>query len=273
MGHDDTSFNGLVKIDRIAEKNAGNSVQFENDIKMGINNGIDLLNFARFNDNGVIFHNNNERIKFKSAGSGNDGDGLVEFPRPGSNGRRGIAIRGRDTDNDETDLLYTFTNASGGDAVNYSGRITGDTNIVTKKYVDDAVQSATPVDIKAIQAAGLQLGIFKYRRSSDSFVSGSIHSNTTTDPQNITQLDIWHTNLDGVNFGKDFYGMYIVPKMFVHIRDNGTAKYIGKITAVDLDSLSNGIRLTLSPLAALTEGSVYYNNQYDVSIGYSRYIE
>ena len=37
VGHDDTSFNGLVKIDRIAEKNAGNSVQFENDIKMGIN--------------------------------------------------------------------------------------------------------------------------------------------------------------------------------------------------------------------------------------------
>lgn len=37
VGHDDTSFNGLVKIDRIAEKNAGNSVKFENDIKMGIN--------------------------------------------------------------------------------------------------------------------------------------------------------------------------------------------------------------------------------------------
>ena len=36
VGHDDTSFNGLVKIDRIAEKNAGNSVKFENDIKMGL---------------------------------------------------------------------------------------------------------------------------------------------------------------------------------------------------------------------------------------------
>ena len=36
VGHDDTSFNGLVKIDRIAEKNAGNSVKFENDINMGL---------------------------------------------------------------------------------------------------------------------------------------------------------------------------------------------------------------------------------------------
>ena len=37
IGHDDTSFNGLVKIDQIGEKNAGNSVKFQNDIKMGVN--------------------------------------------------------------------------------------------------------------------------------------------------------------------------------------------------------------------------------------------
>jgi len=37
IGHDDTAFNGLVKIDEIGEKNAGNSVKFKNDIKMGIN--------------------------------------------------------------------------------------------------------------------------------------------------------------------------------------------------------------------------------------------
>ena len=195
VGHDDTSFNGLVKIDRISEKNDGNSVRFENDIKMGLHQ---IKNLAEATDDK--------------------------------------------------------------DAVTYG------------QVKQELIELATPVDKKAIQAAGLQLGTFKYRRASDGFVSGSIKSNTTTDPKTITQLDIWHTNIDGTNFGKDFYELYIVPKMFVHIRDNGSAKYVGKITTVDLDALTNGVRLTLQPVDALTEGSVYYNNQYDVSIGYSRYI-
>ena len=194
VGHDDTSFNGLVKIDRIAEKNAGNSVKFENDIKMGLHQ---IKNLAEATDDK--------------------------------------------------------------DAVTY-GQVKQELN-----------KLATPVDKKAIQAAGLQLGTFKYRRASDGFVSGSIKSNTTTDPKTITQLDIWHSNIDGVNFGKDFYELYVVPKMFVHIRDNGSGKYVGKITTVDMDALTNGVRLTLTPLDALTNGAVYYNNQYDVSIGYCRY--
>ena len=246
--------------------------EFNQDVRLDGKN-LEEVGYVVFNEGGEIRHNSNRRITFKGASDASAGSGLVQFERPGSNGRRGITIRGKNTDNEEDDLLYTYTFQAGGDAIGYKGRILNDNHITNKKYVDDAVQSALPVDIKAIQVAGLQLGHFKYRRSSDSFVSGSIHSNTTTNPKNITQLDIWHTNVDGTIFGKDFYELYIVPKMFVHIKDNGSAKYVGKITAVDSDALTNGVRLTLAPLDALTEGSVYYNNQYDVSIGYNRYID
>ena len=76
-------------------------------------------------------------IKFKTSSSNGAGTGWIEVERPKDNNRRGFTIRGRNTSNTETDLLYHFTNSDGGDAINYVGRVTGNSNIVTKKHVDD----------------------------------------------------------------------------------------------------------------------------------------
>ena len=57
--------------------------------------------------------------------------------------------------------------------------------------------------------------------------------------------------------------------MYVHIRDKASANYVGKIDGIEM--VTNGIKLTLTPVTNVIEGSVYYNNHYDVSIGYSKF--
>ena len=145
---------------------------------------------------------------------------------------------------------------------------TEDNHLVTKKYVDDSNADLQLIET-AIKAAGLQLGSFRYRRGSDDFPSGAIQSNTTTNPVNIVELKIWHTNQDGVQFGKDFYEKYITEKMYVHIRDKSACSYVGRIDGIEM--IANGIKLSLTPITDEVSGAIYYNNRYDVSIGYNKY--
>ena len=135
---------------------------------------------------------------------------------------------------------------------------TEDTHAIHKGYVD-----------KVIRMAGLQLGMFQYIRSSDGFAAGCIKSNTSTNPANITQLDIWKSNINGIFHGVDFYEDIIVPGMYLHFADKGSSNYAGKITAVE--RLTNGIRLKLNPIPGDIIGSVYLRNQYDVTISYNRF--
>ena len=123
---------------------------------------------------------------------------------------------------------------------------------------------------KAIRTAGLHLGSFKYRRGSDSFVAGSIQSSTTTNPLNIWDLKVWNTNADGIVFGNEFYEKFITTKMYIHVRDRSDCSYVGRIEEIEM--LTNGIKLTLTPMVPTeVTGSIYYDNRYDVSIGYNRY--
>jgi hypothetical protein len=162
-------------------------------------------------------------------------------------------------------ILYVQRKASGGDQLRYYGPVSFNKEVTTKEYVDNIT---SPFET-AIKAAGFQLGNFQYRRGSDSFNSGTIQSNTSTNPVNITELKIWHTNKDSVQFGNDFYEKFITEKMYVHIRDKGTCSYVGRIDGIEM--LTNGIKLTLTPLTNEVDGSIYYNNLYDVSIGYNKF--
>jgi hypothetical protein len=135
---------------------------------------------------------------------------------------------------------------------------TADAHAVNKAYADTL-----------LQVAGLQLGTFKYRRGGDSFVAGSIKSNTTTNPQNITQIDIYKSNVNGIFFGQPLYLAAIREKMWLTFRDKSSGHYVGRITGVE--AITNGVRLTLSTNSGDTSGNVYYDNQYEVSIGYNRY--
>ena len=65
--------------------------------------------------------------------------GKVKFERVADE-TQGFSIEGRKTDGSIGDLLHVYHNGgSVADAINYSGKITSNNNIVNKKYVDDAV--------------------------------------------------------------------------------------------------------------------------------------
>ena len=120
-------------------KSADNYFKFNRDVDFGTR-GLKSVYWVQFISSGKIKHNDNDRIKFQKKDTANDGDGLIQFERPTSDGRRGITIRGLNPDdNTETDILWTYTNAVSGDAINYAGKMANDTNIVNKKYVDDGV--------------------------------------------------------------------------------------------------------------------------------------
>ena len=117
--------------------------------RFGFNRDIDLksndikeVSNLRLTNPGSIWSNTNERIKFKTASNGNDGSGLIEFQRPGSNSRRGFVIRGKNTSNADADLLFSFTNSSGGDSVDYVGKQNDNSNhLATTKYVKNYVDN------------------------------------------------------------------------------------------------------------------------------------
>ena len=120
---------------------------FDQDIKLDSGDSANPTNL-NFASGGQIQHNGGKRITFNSASSGNPGDGLVEFSRPGNAARRGVAIRGNIVDPDdntqmkEVDLLYSYTNNSGtSDAINYVGKSDNGNNIVNyaamQKYIKD----------------------------------------------------------------------------------------------------------------------------------------
>ena len=149
---------------------------------------------------------------------------------------------------------------------------TEDDHLVTKKYIDDLdadTNSKISTFETAIKAAGFQLGSFRYRRGSDDFPSGSIQSNTSTNPANITELKIRNGNRDGVQFGNEFYEKFITEKMYVHIRDKTSCNYVGRIDGIEM--LNNGIKLALQPITDQVDGTIYYDNRYDVSIGYNKF--
>jgi len=87
--------------------------------------------------NGAIKCDGLEMIKFKRSNNNAAGNAQVKIERAHANSRRTFAIRGNDTSNNLTDLLYALTYSSGGDSVAYTGRIDQDNHIATKKYVDD----------------------------------------------------------------------------------------------------------------------------------------
>jgi len=107
------------------------------------NKGLHSVDHIRIKSGGAIQTGAHDQIKFKTSSSGSVGNGWIEVERPSSNSRRGFVIRGRNTENSLTDLLWHYTNGSDGDAINYAGRVSGDNNIVNKKYVDSKMPQYT----------------------------------------------------------------------------------------------------------------------------------
>ena len=113
--------------------------KFNQDVDLG-NKGLHSVAQIRMQPGGYIGSGSNPRLTFHNATSGNEGEGLLVVPRP-SSARRGFAIRGNDATSTEQDILYTYTNATGPDAVNYIGKMDSDNNLVNLGKVKELAET------------------------------------------------------------------------------------------------------------------------------------
>ena len=168
--------------------------RFNRDVDLN-NNGLHSVARIRMQAGGSIQSGNNPRLLFKNASNGNEGQGLLEVPRPDDT-RRGFAVRGNHTDGNEIDILYSYTNASGGDAVNYRGKMDSDTNLVNLGKVKEIIANGTGAG-EVIQTHGPWL----YKPAGSSVAPGE----WTTDiqaPRKVRQIT-FH-NKDGNNENVDW---------------------------------------------------------------------
>ena len=156
-------------------------------------------------------------------------------------------------------VLYVQRKASGGDQLRYYGPVSFDKEVTTKEYVDSVIPSV-PLP------TSLQLGAYQYRRAGDGWGEGTIQSNTTTDPGNISQLKVHFKNKDGFDFGAAYLQEAVREKMFITVYD-GDNYYQGRITGVTNDN--KGIILTMNYIQSA--GTFYYNNTYWVSISINKH--
>ncbi len=82
----------------------------------------------------------NPRLTFHNASSGNEGEGLLVVPRP-SSARRSFSVRGNDSSGNEQDMLFSYSNATGPDAVNYIGKMDSDNNLVNLGKVKELAET------------------------------------------------------------------------------------------------------------------------------------
>jgi len=152
-----------------------------------------LINLSSINLNnvGVIKANDNQKIVIRNAGNNNEGNANVVIERP-PNSRRGFAIRGNNSSNVETDLFWSLTNSSGGDAINYTGNIVSSTNIVNKQYVDNAVSGAG----SSLPTGGTSGQVLKKSRSNNEPAWQGV-VDISTSGQSRTIGEMWYNQNDG----------------------------------------------------------------------------
>ena len=114
---------------------AGSWFAFNQDVDLN-NHGLHSVSQIRMQNGGYIGSVSNQRIKIRNGGS-NDGQAGTEIQRIGD-AKRAFAIKGKAAGSSSiTDFFWAYGNSgSGGDAINYTGKMTSSDNIVNKGYVD-----------------------------------------------------------------------------------------------------------------------------------------
>ncbi|MHA2384512.1 MAG: hypothetical protein ACXACT_18230, partial [Candidatus Thorarchaeota archaeon] len=224
---------------------------FNQDVDLG-NHGLHSVQHIRMQEGGYIGSGSNQRLLFKNASSGNPGNGLLEVPRPSTN-RRGFAIRGQDTSNTETDILYSYTNTSGGDAVNYDGKMEGDSNLVNLGKVKELIAGGVG-DGEAFQSHGP----FHYVSGGSTVSPGEFTADTnklkevrvlTFNSKNQNgETDVWSDLAPGevITIGQGSGDNYIIVNYMVTAIQNYSSA-----TIVDVDAHQTFV--------SYSDGSVVYN--------------
>ena len=129
------------------------------------------------------------------------------------------------------------------------------TLFATEEYVDSHIKESV-----------LHLGSYSYARSTDSFSTGDIKSNTSTNPANITEISIHRTNNNGIDWTKGFFDRNIKEKMYVSLRKTSSDYYQGKVTGIV--AISSGIKLQLQVVKSA--GIFQLGQGIDVSLSYNK---
>jgi len=109
---------------------------FNKDLDMG-GKGLHSIGRIRLIGDKTIQEAQSTRIRFS---------GKVEIPRTGDN-KEGFVLKGKTDDGNDQNLLYTYHNSIGLDAVNYAGKQDAPTNLANVGYVDDAIANIPEVDL------------------------------------------------------------------------------------------------------------------------------
>ena len=88
-------------------------------------------------------------------------------------------------------------------------------------------------EVAAKYRTRLDLGAYKYRRSTDSWGSGGIQSNTTTNTGDMFEFKIHHTNVNSIAHTKQLLDQSVGGKMYIGLYRTNDNYYQGRITSVD----------------------------------------
>jgi hypothetical protein len=163
--------------------------RFNRDVDLS-NHGLHSVAQIRMQAGGYIGSGTKERITIRD---GNDTNAGTQINRPG-NGKRTFSIKGKPKDSDTvSDFFWAYGNSgSTGDAIHYTGLITGNNHITNKKYVDDAVASAGG----GLPSGGSDGQVLKIRRSDSTAAwQGAVDIGTSGNGRAIGEL--WYNNNDG----------------------------------------------------------------------------
>jgi hypothetical protein len=168
---------------------------------------------------GTIEANSNPRLKFKTANDAQDGEGLLEVPRPSDN-RRGFTIRGEDETGTETDILYTYTNAGGPDAVNYRGKMDSNSNIVNLGKVKELINGIGASEVMQTH------GPWEYK-SAGSAVSPGEWTTDVVAPRKVQQITFHNKDANG----EDVDWSDLMPGEVITIVQSGDFSSVGGPTS------------------------------------------
>ena len=88
-------------------------------------------------------------------------------------------------------------------------------------------------EVAAKHRTRLDLGPYKYRRTDDSWGSGTIQSNTSTNTGDMFEFKIHHTNLNSIGHTKQLLDQSVGGKMYIGLYRTNDNYYQGRITSVD----------------------------------------
>ena len=114
--------------------------KFNQSLDLG-NNILNNVSDINFGNTGRIEANDNLKMTIRNGGNGDEGNAHVQIERPPVS-RRGFSIRGKNQSNADSDIFYTYTNSSGGDAVNYVGKMSGANNILNRQAIEELIANS-----------------------------------------------------------------------------------------------------------------------------------